>query len=400
MSKRLFQTKIQIQPFNYTHQLLFQRKKARFVVNLKSTQQFSAFLLSFLFVTSTAPAQQETKVGVDQVKTEVLKQTLPVIGRLIATRAGVIAARISGPVEEMKVRVGDRVEQGDVIAHLVDDSLDWRYQLIKAEVSEAKAAINKAKSLFNLRSQELRRLNGLKKSAAFSQARLEDKNLEVASARSAVAETQASLIRSQANQKLAEINLYNAKIRSPFPGVVSRRYIDVGAYLNVGSAVVDLIDDANLEIEASVPTKRISGLSPGTNISFQLETPNGQKHSTLTASVRAVVPDEDPLTRTRTVRFTINLSAQKRSLAANQSVVLAIPLAEEHDVLSVHKDAVINRKGKNIVFVIKNGVANIRTIRLGEPIGTRFVVLGGLQAGDIVVVRGNERLRPGQKVKH
>jgi RND family efflux transporter MFP subunit len=370
------------------------------VAHLKKNHLFSVFLLGFLFVISPAPAQQETKVGVDQVKTEALKQTLPVIGRLIATRAGVIAARISGPIEEMKVRVGDRVKEGDVIAHLVDNSLNWRYRLTQAEASEAEASMAKAKSLFDLRSQELSRLKGLKKSAAFSQAQLEDKNLEVASARSALAETQAALIRSQASQKLAEINLYNAKIRAPFPGVVSKRYVDVGAYVNVGSAVVDLIDDENLEIEASVPTKRVGGLIPGTNISFQLGTTNGQKLSTLPASVRAVVPDENPLTRTRTVRFTIDLSVQERNLAANQSVVLAVPVGEKQEVVSVHKDAVINRKGKNIVFVVEDGSAVIRTIRIGESIGTRFVVMEGLQAGDIVVVRGNERLRPGQKIKY
>ena len=368
--------------------------------DLKSIYFCSIFLLCSFFIVSPIQAQQETKVSVDQVKTEALKQTLPIIGRLIATRAGVIAARISGPIKEMKVRVGDRVEQGDVIAHLVDNSLNWRYQLTKAETNEAKAARNRAKSLFDLRSQELRRLKKLKKSAAFSQARLEDKNLEVASASSAMAETQASLIRSHANQKLAEINLYNAKIRAPFPGVVSKRYIDVGAYVNVGSAVVDLIDDQNLEIEASVPAKRIGGLTPGTKISFKLGTANGQNQSLKPASVRAVVPDENPLTRTRIVRFTVNLNDKERNLAANQSVVLAIPISGEHDVVSVHKDAVINQKGNNIVFVVKDGAANIRTIKLGEPIGTRFVVLDGLKAGDNVVVRGNERLRPGQKVSY
>jgi RND family efflux transporter MFP subunit len=374
--------------------------KGSIVTNLKITHLFSIYFLSFLFMMSSVAAQQETKVGIDQVKNEALKQTYPVIGRLIAIKAGVIAARISGPIGEMKVRVGDRVEQGDIIALLIDNSLDWRYQLSKAEANQAKAAISTAKSIYDLRSQELKRLNRLKKSAAFSLARLEDKNLEVASARSAVAETQASLIRSQANQKLAEINLYNAKIRAPFSGVVSKRYIDVGAYVNVGSAVVDVIDDQHLEIEASVPAKRIGGLAPGTNVSFQLETANDQNQSTLPASVRAVVPDEDPLTRTRKVRFTINLSVEERNLATNQSVVLAIPAGEERNVVSVHKDAVINRKGKDIVFIVEDGVANIRTIKLGESIGTRFVVLGGLKAGDTVVVRGNERLRPGQKVKH
>ena len=368
------------------------------MTDLKITRLFSVCVLSVLLITSSAVAQQATPVVVDQVKAEPLKQTVPVIGRLIAAKAGVIAARISGPIGEMKVKVGDRVDKGDVIALLVDDSLDWRYQLAKAEANQAKAALEKAKATFDLRSQELKRLKRLKKSAAFSQARLEDKNLEVASARSAMAEAKASWIRGQANQKLAEINLYNAKIRAPFPGVISKRYIDVGAYVNVGSDVVDLIDDQHLEIEASVPAKRISGLTPGTNISFRLEAANGQDQSPLPASVRAVVPDEDPLTRTRTVRFTINFSVQEPNLATNQSVVLAIPAGEARNVVTVHKDAVINRKGQNIVFIVEDGAANIRPVKLGEAIGQRFVVLDGLKAGDTVVVRGNERLRPGQKV--
>jgi multidrug efflux pump subunit AcrA (membrane-fusion protein) len=100
------------------------------------------------------------------------------------------------------------------------------------------------------------------------------------------------------------------------------------------------------------------------------------------------------------VRFTINFSIQERNLATNQSVVLAIPAGQAREVVSVHKDAVINRKGKNIVFIVEDGAANIRPVKLGEAIGPRFVVLGGLKAGDTIVVRGNERLRPGQKVKH
>ncbi|MBH88835.1 MAG: hypothetical protein CMF71_01210 [Magnetovibrio sp.] len=361
---------------------------------------FSVFLISTFLVNTPTPAQQVTKVSVDKVRVDTLKQTLPMIGRLITTKGGVIAARISGPIAEMKVKVGDRVEQGDVIALLIDNSLDWRYQLAKAETNQAKAAINRARSSYNLRLQELQRLKQLKKSAAFSQARLEDKNLEVAKARSTVAESQASLIRSEANQKLAAINLYNAKITAPFSGVVTKTHTDVGAYVNVGSPVIHLIDDRSLEIEVNVPANRISGLNPGANISFRLETESDQSQHILSARVRAVVPDENPLTRTRKVRLVTNLSAQENSLVANQSVVLAIPLGEENKVLTVHKDAVINRKGKNIVFVVKDGLTSIRTIELGEPIGTRFIVLSGIQSGDLVVIRGNERLQQGQKVSH
>ncbi len=345
-------------------------------------------------------AQDTTPVGVNQVRIEPLKQTVPVIGRLIAAQAGVIASRTSGPVGEMKVQVGDRINKDDIIAILVDDTLHWKVELAKAETSQAKSAIARAKASLDLRSQELERLEQLKKSAAFSQARLEDKKLEVASAGSAMAEAQAALIRSHASLKLAQINLYNAKIRAPFGGVVSKRHTDVGAYVNVGSPVVDMIDDQNLEIEASVPSKRIEGLNPGTVITFHLETENSTDQTALPATVRAVVPNEDPLTRTRTVRFNTNFSVARRNLATNQSVILALPAGEATEVVTVHKDAVINRKGKNIVFIIEDGTANVRPVKLGQGVGVRFVVMDGLKAGDTVVVRGNERLRPGQKVSH
>jgi RND family efflux transporter MFP subunit len=370
------------------------------LVHLNNRKFIAACFISLLISTSSVFAQDATLVGVNEVRTEPLNQTVPVIGRLIAAQAGVIASRATGPIGEMKVQVGDRVNKGDIIAILVDDSLHWKVQLTKAEASQAKAAMEKAKASLELRSQELKRLNKLKKSAAFSQARLEDKKLEVASAGSAMAEARAAIIRSHASQKLAEINLYNANVRAPFNGVVSKRHTDVGAYVNIGSPVIDLIDDHNLEIEASVPAKRIDGLNPGTIITFRLESENGADPTALPATVRAVIPNEDPLTRTRAVRFTTNFSVSKRNLATNQSVVLALPAGEASEVVTVHKDAVISRKGKNIVFIVEDGAANVRPVKLGEGVGPRFVVLKGLKTGDIVVVRGNERLRPGQKVRH
>ena len=370
------------------------------MIHLKIPKLISGLLSGLLLVSTPVLAEDATLVGVDAVRTEPLNQTVPVIGRLIADHGGVIAARISGPVGEMIFKVGDRVEKGDVIAVLVDDALHWRYQLSKAEAKEAEAALQTAKAAYDLRVQEQKRLNRLKESAAFSEARLADKKLEVTSARSAMAESEAALVRSHANQKLAEINLYNTKVRAPFAGVISKRHTDVGAYVDVGSPVVDLIDDRHLEIEASVPAIRIQGLTPGTVVSFILEGEPSDDKTRLPATVRAVIPDENPLTRTRMVRFSTNFSMSKRNLATNQSVLLALPAGQESSVVTVHKDAVISRKGKDIVFVVEDGEANIRPLKLGEAIGPRFVVLAGLKNADIVVIRGNERLRPGQKVHH
>jgi hypothetical protein len=161
-----------------------------------------------------------------------------------------------------------------------------------------------------------------------------------------------------------------------------------------GDPVVTLVDVDSLEIEADVPSKRIAGLSAGLKISADLNAK--VKFET---NVRAIVPSENPLARTRTVRFSTKFKGDKLSLAANQSVTLHIPIAKLRDILTVHKDGILNRQGKNMVFVVEGKRANVYEVTLGEAIGNRFEVLKGIEEKDLVVIRGNERLKDGKRVK-
>jgi RND family efflux transporter MFP subunit len=339
-----------------------------------------------------AQSGKATPVGVDEVRIEPLNQTVPVIGRLVARRAGIVAARTGGPVAEIKVDVGDRVKKGDVVAVLVSERLRWERQLRSARVLEAKAAVKTARARIDLRTQELKRLKGLRGSAAFSQARFEDKKMEVIASESAAAEASAALKRANADLNLADIELKYATIRAPYGGVVSLRHTEIGSYLNRSDPVVTLIDDTSLEIEADVPANRVSGLTADRQVSFRIGA-----SPPLVATVRAVIPEENPRTRTRVVRFTSRLP-DNQGYAASQSVTLDLPAGKVRPVVTVHKDAVLNRKGKTMVFIVADESVEIRPVRLGQAVGSRFEVLGGLKNADLVVVRGNERLRPGQKV--
>lgn len=341
-----------------------------------------------------ALAQNDSaRVRVDAVKTEPLDQTVPVIGRLVARQAGVVSARINGPVERFLVEVGDRVEVGDVIAVLTKDSLEARRDLAASQLAEAEAQVKTKEASLALARQEARRLEGLKESAAFNQSRYEDVQQEVAVARAEVAEAEANAQTYSAEMRLAEINLNYAEVVAPYPGVIAQRRTEAGAYLQVGDPVVDMIADGTLEIEADVPFRNVVGLEPGTAVRFGLD--DGTKHW---AIVRALVPEENPLTRTRTVRFVPEFGETLGPLAADQSVTVQIPTGAPRTVVSVHKDAVIKRGEQSIVYVVAKGSAQLRTVRLGEAVGSRLEVLDGLNDGDLVVVRGNERLQPGDKV--
>ncbi len=351
------------------------------------------------FAFGEAVAQKRAAVvKVDPVISEPLSQAMPIIGRFVAAQTGVVAALTGGPVAQVNVAVGDNVRKGDVVAKLVTDRIRWKRQFRAAALREKKAALETAKAQLSLTRVELKRLASLKKSVAFSQARYDDKSNEVVKYRSEMGEQEAAVISAKAELQLADIDLHNSVIRAPYDGVVSRKHTVAGAYLSVGDAVVTLINHMELEIEADVPSERVIGLERGRTINVKLD--NGWQ---MKAVVRALIPDENAMTRTRPVRFTPEFKdggPNRLQLAMNQSVTVMVPIGRSRIIVSVHKDAVIPRGGKKIVFIANTGKAEIRAIRLGSAIGNRFEVVEGLGEGDLVVVRGNERLRTGQAITY
>ena len=365
-----------------------------------------------------APA---TAVVVDAVTREPLVQAFTVIGRLVARQRGVISANTRGSLAEMRVDIGDRVARGDVVALINPDRSIWRRDLAAAEVKAqqamlasaearlavAEASVVTADARLALATQELQRFENLRSSAAYSQARHDDQRQEVVVAASQVDEAraqshealpridqaQAGILRARAALNLAADDLANTQVRVPYDGVVTLRHTSAGAFLDVGDPVISLVNDSDVEVEADVPFDRIAALTPGTEVDFRLD--DGSAHR---AVLRAVGVEENSKTRTRLVRFTPRFDGGTRGLADGQSASIDLPIAKQREIVSVHKDAVTRAQGRASVFVVVDGIAQPRFVELGEAFGMRFEVLDGLQPGDRVVVRGNERLMPGQAV--
>jgi RND family efflux transporter MFP subunit len=342
----------------------------------------------------SAYAEDPMFVRVDPVRIEPLSQMVPIIGRLVARQAGEVSARIDGPVSSFEVEIGDRVARGDVIAALNSDVLEARRELAVSSLELAKAQLGTNKAEMALARQELDRVERLRKSAAFSQARYDDKLQAVTIAQRRVRQTEALVSRAMAELRLSEIDLEYAKIVAPYDGVITRRLTEAGAYVQVGDPLVYMIADLDLEIEADVPFERLGGLREGTLVSFTLD--DDTRHE---AEVRAVLPSENPLTRTRIVRLTPRFNGVRSRLANAQSVTVSVPAGAPRDVLTVHKDAIIRQQGGTIVYVVDGDAVTLRQIAIGEGLGERVEVIGGLEDGELVVTRGNERLRPGMSVQ-
>ena len=354
-----------------------------------------------LALAGVATAQQRNGVGppasavaVDAVVVEAVAQTVPVIGRLVPRQSGVIAARVNGAVDQMNTEVGDRVARGDVIAIVSRNRLEIERDRTATVVTQRRARLETQQAELEKTIQELRRMQDLRESAAFSRARLDDVTQDVAMQEGELAEAQALLGEAQARLARAAIDLSDAEVTAPFAGIVVEKHTEVGAYLNVGGPVVTLLNDTDLEIEVDVPGSRLPGLAEGALVTFTLD--DGSSHRGI---VRAIVPSENPLTRARPVRITPSFAGASTALAVNQSATVAIPIGLAREVVTVHKDAIVRRGPAPVVFVVTGDTVEPRPVQLGEGIGGRFIVLGGLDPGELVVVRGNEQLRPGQAVR-
>ncbi|MDG1886057.1 MAG: efflux RND transporter periplasmic adaptor subunit [Alphaproteobacteria bacterium] len=356
----------------------------------------SIFLFLFVFLVPSAVISQQraSAVDIDKVISEPLLQTMPVIGRFVAKESGIVATRIAERVLKMQVQVGDRVEKGDVLVELASDRLDGQIQILKADLIRMESQL--AKEIANNRKmkQTHKRILALRSSSAFRKDREEDSERDLEISKEMVTRAKADILQSKGKLKMGKIALQDANIKAPYPGVVLKQHTLPGNYVRVGDPIITLLNDTDLEIEVDVPSIRALDLKPGTNVKANLQ--NGLSFN---AVIRAIIPQENSQTRAVAVRLTAKDGPFKQGIAGNQSVKLKLPIGDNANVVTVHKDAVLIKNGKKIVFVFKKGIANMQTTKLGRAIGNRFEVLAGLQPGDLVVVRGNERLRPGEPIK-
>jgi RND family efflux transporter MFP subunit len=348
-----------------------------------------------LVATASLPAFAQGRpapVGVDTVKSEPLTQTSPVIGRLVSRKTGPVAARTRGPIDEVLVSVGDHVQEGEPLARLNIRRQEAELALRQAEMAESRARIAVAAASLKKAQQEMQRMESLRSSAAFQKGRLEDLQQTVAEARANLVVANAETERAKSAVEQAQIEVDDSTIKAPYAGVITVKHVESGDWVDAGQQVVTLLGDKDLEVEAAVPSKIISGVAAGVVVKVRVG-----EEDYYDAAVRAVVPEENPLTRTRIIRAIPDIP-NGITLAAGQSVVVLVPIGEPRDVVSVHKDAVLNRGGSNLVVLVVDGKAEFRPITIGAAVGSRFEVLDGLVPGDVTVVRGNERLRPGQPV--
>tara|TARA_B100000287_G_scaffold48973_2_gene43457 strand:+ start:5375 stop:6508 length:1134 start_codon:yes stop_codon:yes gene_type:complete len=355
---------------------------------------YLCFLCIFLYFTNNpAFTQGAASVEVDPVVLQTLNQSVPVIGRVVSLKEAKVPAAVMGRVEKVLVEEGDQVKKGQILASIDTERYKWLANIASANVNAAKAELKSAQAETKINLVELERMNSLKNSSAFNASKydkLQNQNTALLAKEEIV---EAKLNSAIQEENIAKQNLSRATVKAPFNGIIELKMVELGEAVGLGFPMFQLISDTSVEIQADVPSNRARILKENNEI--QISTTDNIK---FISKVRALGVRENSNTRTIKIHLSYENSETNRKLFVGENVNISVPLGPGQEALTVHKDAILKREGMSLVYVVKEDSAQIKPVKLGDGVGERFIVLSGIEAGDLVVTKGNERLRPGQKV--
>jgi RND family efflux transporter MFP subunit len=316
-------------------------------------------------------------VEVAPVRTGDVTVTRTYLGQVRSLARAELGAGAAGEVRQVSVREGDRVEAGDVLL-VLDESLA-RAQLGAAQAASAATASELA--------QAQRDAERYERAGARAVAGVE---IERAGAR---AEALASTRRNQtALAARARAELQRHRVVAPFAGVIARRLVDPGDWVAPGTVVLELVADDALEVHVRIEPELLDDLAIGHAVALR----TGER--AVDAEVRAIVPALDPVTRTAQLR--VAPRDRPSWLRAGGTVDVVITVERGGDGVLVSRDAIVlGAVGARVVKIV-DGRASPVPVEVLERGTTDVRVRGeGLAPGDMVAVRGNDRLRPDQAVR-
>lgn len=373
------------------------------------------------------------RVVVEPAVVEEVETTLSLTGTTLAYRTSPLAAPQEGLVVERRVYFGVSYEEGALLlrlddtaaraqrdaaaavvaaaearhAELVAGARPEERRVAKADLDrataarvEAEAALGRQRDLFaksattrNLLDEAIRAHDVARAEEAAARARHD--LMMAGTRREQIAAAAAEVRRAKADLTMAGKALADLTVHAPFAGTADQVLVEVGSWVERGGKITDLVDRSVIDVVVLVPERFVGEVAmgkPARCVFRRLDPP---------VEITGKVVSMGPMATEGGKAFPIVVRFRNDDgrIRPRMSVDVDVPLGAARPRLLIDKDAVLRAPGTPPrVYVDAGGKAEARTVRLGGAVGARVEVLEGLEAGDRVVTRGNERLQPGQQL--
>jgi RND family efflux transporter MFP subunit len=324
-----------------------------------------------------------------------LEKSIAIPGDLTAYQAVNIHAKVASFVESISVDRGSWVKQGDLLAVLTAPELHAQHieaeatlQSIRAQQLEAESKTLAAQSTFD----RLKAAAATPGVVAMHDVEIAEKMLDAGRAqvdamKSNVAAAEAAI------RAVMELEAY-LELRAPFDGVITERNVHPGSLVGPsGSPMLRIEQVSRLRLTVPVPEIYVGRITRGTRVNFRVSAFPDQTFQGVIAR-----PAHSLDVKTRSMLVELDVNNPRLALASGMFAEVQWPISRSQASLFVPASAVVRTTERQFVVRVRNGVAEWVDVRRGEISGDLIEVFGELRAGDIVVRRGNDEIRPGTRI--
>lgn len=309
-----------------------------------------------------------------------MRRTVRLPGSIVSTTISTVASEVAGLVMDLPVQEGQRVDKGTVIARL-------RQETLRLRLAESQAQRREDESRRKAAQLRLERTDGLLSEGIVSQQQLDDARYEYNAWQGRVERLDAEIAR-------LEDEVERSVIRAPFAGVILTKVAEVGEWVTVGGAIIELLSMDSLVVQVEVPERFYGQLHKQSHATVRFEALGSLE---LRTPIGTIIPRADLQARTFPLRLPL---PNRADFGVGMTVSVILPIGEVYPALVVPKDALVDDRGRRAVFRMDaaNRVERV-FVETGAGLGAWIEVSGDLAVGDRIITRGNERLFPGQVVK-
>jgi RND family efflux transporter MFP subunit len=311
------------------------------------------------------------------------------VGTVQAMAIVTIKSRVDAQVQEIAVPDGAVVKAGQLLARL--DS-----RQIEAQIKQAEASLVRNRTVLDQATRDVARFEELVARNAGTKVSLENAKTQVASAN-------ASILGDEAQIENLKVQLSFYTIRAPISGRIGTVNVKAGNIIRAGDnnatgTLATIVQTTPIYVVFSAPQRLLTEYRNATTDagSFVDATPQGSKKP-VRGRIAFIDNTIDPATGTVAVRA--EFSNEDDQLWPGQLCNLRIVLRNEQDIVSVPRTATQAGQNGNFVYVVENGVARVRPVKIGRTQDGRDIVTEGLKGGESIVVEGALALSNGARIE-
>jgi len=353
-----------------------------------------------------SPAVEVEVVSVTQVYPSQAFTILNSSGYVVAQRKAAVASKVTGRLISLSVEEGNNVKKGQIIARLENDDVVAARDQAEANLNATRYSLEQAKAELRDATLTFERNKELLTQGFVSKAEYDASEARHSSAQAAVAASEAAVRAGKAALQGAQVAVEYTLIRAPFDAVVLTKNADIGdivtpigAAAEAKAAVVTIADMDSLQVETDVSESNLYQVKTGQPCEIQLDALPDVRFK---GAVHMIVPTAD---RSKaTVMVKVRFADKDPRILPEMSAKVAFlsretKSDEQNSRTAINPSAIVEQKGKKLVFLVIENKVKETPVETGAHLGDMVEILGGVKAGDRVVLKPLNKMKNGVRIK-